>query len=37
MMVLQAYRFVLDPSPRAERALASHMGARRLRPATGGG
>lgn len=30
MMVYQAYRFALDPSPRAERALASHVGARRF-------
>jgi putative transposase len=30
MMVLQAYRFALDPSPRAERVLASHVGARRF-------
>lgn len=30
MMVHQAYRFALDPSPRAERALASHVGARRF-------
>jgi putative transposase len=27
---LQAYRFALDPSPRAERALASHVGASRF-------
>ena len=30
MQVLQAYRFALDPSPRAARALASHVGARRF-------
>ncbi len=30
LRVLQAYRFALDPSPRAERALASHVGARRF-------
>jgi len=30
MIVHQAYRFVLDPSPRAARALASHVGARRF-------
>lgn len=30
MMVHQAYRFALDPSPRAEGALASHVGARRF-------
>ncbi|MCL6521906.1 MAG: IS607 family element transposase accessory protein TnpB [Firmicutes bacterium] len=30
MRVLQAYRFALDPSPRAARALASHAGARRF-------
>ncbi|RIH81329.1 transposase, IS605 OrfB family [Calidithermus terrae] len=29
-MVHQAYRFALDPSPRAEGALASHVGARRF-------
>lgn len=29
MIVHQAYRFALDPSPRAARALASHVGARR--------
>ncbi|WP_242823226.1 helix-turn-helix domain-containing protein [Thermaerobacter subterraneus] len=28
--VLQAYRFALDPTPRQERALASHVGARRF-------
>jgi hypothetical protein len=27
MIVHQAYRFALDPSPRTERALASHVGA----------
>jgi putative transposase len=30
MIVHQAYRFALDPSARAERALASHVGARRF-------
>ena len=30
MQVLQAYRFALDPSPRAASALASHVGARRF-------
>ncbi|PZN03006.1 MAG: transposase, partial [Bacillota bacterium] len=30
MKVLQAYRFALDPTPRQERALASHVGARRF-------
>ncbi len=30
MIVHQAFRFALDPSPRAERALASHVGARRF-------
>jgi putative transposase len=30
MIVHQAYRFALDPSPRAERALASHVSARRV-------
>ncbi len=30
MIVHQAYRFALDPSPRAERLLASHVGARRF-------
>ncbi|WPD20022.1 IS607 family element RNA-guided endonuclease TnpB [Thermaerobacter composti] len=30
MRVLQAYRFALDPTPRQERALASHVGARRF-------
>ncbi|MER3401865.1 MAG: hypothetical protein C4337_00820, partial [Armatimonadota bacterium] len=30
MMVHQAFRFALDPSPRAERMLASHVGARRF-------
>ncbi len=30
MITYQAYRFALDPSPRAERALASHVGARRF-------
>ena len=30
MKVTQAYRFALDPSPRAERALASQVGARRF-------
>jgi putative transposase len=30
MIVHQAYRFALDPSPRAARALASHVGARRF-------
>ncbi|PZN01819.1 MAG: hypothetical protein DIU76_11175 [Bacillota bacterium] len=29
MKVLQAYRFALDPTPRQQRALASHVGARR--------
>lgn len=29
-MVYQAFRFALDPSPSAERALASHVGARRF-------
>jgi len=29
-MVHQAFRFALDPSPRAERMLASHVGARRF-------
>jgi putative transposase len=30
MMVHQAFRFALDSSPRVERALASHVGARRF-------
>ncbi|PZN06884.1 MAG: transposase [Bacillota bacterium] len=30
MQVLQAYRFALDPTPRQERALASHIGACRF-------
>lgn len=30
MIVHQAYRFALDPSPRSERALASHVGAGRF-------
>ncbi|MCY0884317.1 MAG: helix-turn-helix domain-containing protein [Firmicutes bacterium] len=30
MKTLQAFRFALDPSPRVERALASHVGARRF-------
>jgi len=30
MIVRQAYRFAMDPSPRAARALASHVGARRF-------
>ena len=30
MRVLQAYRFALDPTPRQQRALASHVGARRF-------
>ncbi|MCY0879437.1 MAG: IS607 family element RNA-guided endonuclease TnpB [Firmicutes bacterium] len=30
MTVHQAFRFALDPSPRVERALASHVGARRF-------
>ncbi|MCY0879713.1 MAG: helix-turn-helix domain-containing protein [Firmicutes bacterium] len=30
MQVHQAFRFALDPSPRVERALASHVGARRF-------
>lgn len=30
MRVLQAYRFALDPAPRIERALCSHVGARRF-------
>ncbi|MFN3486835.1 MAG: helix-turn-helix domain-containing protein, partial [Planctomycetota bacterium] len=30
MIVHQAYRFALDPSPRAARVLASHVGARRF-------
>ncbi len=30
MRVHQAFRFALDPSPRAERAIASHVGARRF-------
>jgi putative transposase len=30
MIVHQAFRFALDPSPRAARALASHVGARRF-------
>jgi putative transposase len=28
--VLQAYRFALDPTPRQQRALASHCGAARV-------
>lgn len=30
MKVLQAYRFAVDPTPRQERMLASHVGARRF-------
>jgi putative transposase len=30
MRTHQAFRFALDPSPRVERALASHVGARRF-------
>src|SRR2546425_3579506 len=30
MRVLQAYRFALDPSPRRERAMRAHLGARRF-------
>ena len=30
MRVRQTFRFALDPSPRAARALASHVGARRF-------
>src|SRR5919204_538153 len=29
MLVIQAYKFALDPSPRQQRALASHCGAAR--------
>lgn len=30
MRILQAYRFALDPSPRQERAMRAHLGARRF-------
>jgi putative transposase len=30
MRILQAYRFALDPSPRRERAMRAHLGARRF-------
>jgi putative transposase len=30
MRILQAYRFALDPSPRNERAMCAHLGARRF-------